>query len=172
MNNIIRIRTLTENDIPDLLEVLEDLSVVGPVSMADATRAFKNIICNPWHTILVADMNGEIIGTGTVLIQQQFIHHTGRIAHIEDVVIKKKYQGRRLGDRIMRNLIKIAIKEQCHRVILACKVEEIDCKPGNVARFYGKLGFVIAGVEMRLDLPTTPSELSKFAFSLEAKNSL
>uniref|UniRef100_A0A7I4F3Y1 Glucosamine 6-phosphate N-acetyltransferase n=2 Tax=Physcomitrium patens TaxID=3218 RepID=A0A7I4F3Y1_PHYPA len=43
---------------------------------------------------------GQIIATGSVLIEHKFLRNCGKVGHIEDVVVDQTVRGQRLGQRL------------------------------------------------------------------------
>ena len=84
-----------------------------------------------------------IVGSTTLLIEQKFIHKGGLVGHIEDVVVKKEFEGQGIGMRLVKSLLDVAKQKKCYKTILNCKD---DLRP-----FYTKMGFNQATNEMRFD---------------------
>ena len=94
MSDII-IREIVESDIEKgFLESLDNLRIASNLNREIAADILKKIISNPDHIINVAEHNGKIVGSTTLLIEQKFIHDGGHVGHIEDVVVSKEYEGR------------------------------------------------------------------------------
>jgi len=94
------------------------------------------------HKIFVlydAEAN-QVIGTGTLLIEQKIIHNMNRVGHIEDIVIDSRYRGNGLGKLIVQFITRFAKARGCYKVILNCSDENIE--------FYEKNGFIRKGNEM------------------------
>ena len=108
-----------------------------------AESVFNKINSNPDHIIAVAEYQGKIVGATTLLIEPKFIHQGGLVGHIEDVVVDKNYQGKKIGEKVMRYLLEIAQKRGCYKTILDCTED--------VKKFYEKLGFKHTANEMRYD---------------------
>ena len=92
------IREIEENDLEK--EFLESLDFLRKASNIDKNKAYdilKKIKQNPDHIIHVALDGNKIVGSTTLLIEQKFIHNGGRVGHIEDVVVRKDYEGRGIG---------------------------------------------------------------------------
>jgi glucosamine-phosphate N-acetyltransferase len=88
-------------------------------------------------------MDGKnIVGTGSILIEPKFIHDLSYVAHIEDVVVAKDCRGSGLGKLIIDHLVGIAKKNNCYKVILNCREENI--------KFYEKCGFKNNNLQMSL----------------------
>ena len=142
--NEITIRELREEDLWNgFLKSLDSLREASSIDADKAKSIFKKIDSNPDHIIAVAEADGRIIGSTTLLIETKFIHNGGLVGHIEDVVVDKEHQGKKVGEKIMKFLIEISKKRGCYKIILDCTD---DVKP-----FYEKLGFKQVANELRLD---------------------
>ncbi|MCV0391805.1 MAG: GNAT family N-acetyltransferase [Nitrosopumilus sp.] len=138
------IRKLQKQDLQNgFLKTLDSLRKTSSINIKKAEEIFEKINSNPNHIIAVAELNGKIVGTTTLLIEQKFIHEGGLVGHIEDVVVDKNFQGQKIGAKIMNFLLHIAKESGCYKTILDCTD---DVKP-----FYEKLGFKNVGNELRFD---------------------
>ena len=86
-------------------KVLSGLTEVGSVTREqfeqtwDAMFATKSDI---YKVIVIVDKaKNEIIGSGTLMIEQKFIRNCGKASHIEDIVVSKVYRGKNLGLRLI-----------------------------------------------------------------------
>ena len=138
------IRELKEGDLWNgFLKSLDSLKEASGIDKDKANEIFEKINSNPDHIIAVAEIDGKIVGSTTLLIESKFIHNGGLVGHIEDVVVDKNYQGQKIGEKIMKFLIEISKNRGCYKTILDCTD---DVKP-----FYEKLGFKQVASELRLD---------------------
>ncbi|MBT8173288.1 MAG: GNAT family N-acetyltransferase [Nitrosopumilus sp.] len=138
------IRELRKEDLWNgFLNSLDSLKLASNIEKSKADDIFEKINSNPDHIIAVAEIDGKIVGSTTLLIEQKFIHDGGLVGHIEDVVVSKEHQGQKIGEKIMKYLIEISKKRGCYKTILDCTD---DVKP-----FYEKLGFKQVANELRLD---------------------
>ena len=143
MNNII-IKELQKEDLwKGFLTTLDSLRPTSNIEKNTAEKIFDKIENNPDHIIVVAFMNEKVVGTATLLLEFKFIHSGGIVGHIEDVVVDKNYQGQKIGEKIIRNLLEIAKTKGCYKTILDC-VDEV--KP-----FYEKIGFKHNANALRFD---------------------
>ena len=98
----IEIREIEEGDLEKgFLETLDFLRNASDLDKNKAKEILKKIKQNSNHIIHVAIDDKKIIGTTTLFIEQKFIHDGGLVGHIEDVVVKKDYEGQGIG---MKNL--------------------------------------------------------------------
>ena len=138
------IRELKEEDLWNgFLTSLDSLSEASNIDKNKAKRVFEKINTNPDYIIAVAEIDGKIVGSTTLLIESKFIHNGGLVGHIEDVVVDKNHQGQKIGEKIMKFLLEISKNRGCYKTILDCTD---DVKP-----FYEKLGFKQVANELRLD---------------------
>ena len=140
----VTIRELKEDDIQKgFLKTLDTLRKTSSITQEKALEIFKEIKTNPKHIIIIAELNGEIIGTTTLLVEPKFIHQGGKVGHIEDVVVRKEFQGRKIGQKIIKFVLQIAKNQGCYKTILDCS--------DDVKSFYEEIGFKQHSNELRFD---------------------
>ncbi len=140
----IKIRKLQRRDLSNgFLLSLDSLRKSSQIKPKKADIIFDKISKNPDHVIYVAIYNEEVIGATTLLIEQKFIHDGGKVGHIEDVVVRKEYQGKGVGKKIVSALLKYAEKKGCYKTILDCSDDLIP--------FYENLGFKRHSNSLRFD---------------------
>ena len=138
----VEIRNIVELDIENgFLESLDSLREASDLDRKIAKDILRKIIANPDHIIHVAEINGKIVGSTTLLIEQKFIHNGGRVGHIEDVVVSKEYEGRGIGIKLVTSLLEKAKAMNCYKTILDCNDELIP--------FYERIGFKQEANQMR-----------------------
>jgi len=138
----IKIRDIVESDIDiGFLESLDSLRNASDSDKDTAKNILKKVIENPDHIIHVAEFDGKIVGSTTLLIEQKFIHEGGKVGHIEDVVVSKEFEGRGIGIKLVKSLLEAARAENCYKTILDCKDELIP--------FYERIGFKQESNQMR-----------------------
>jgi len=138
----IKIRDIVESDIDNgFLESLDSLRNASDLNKDTAKEILKKIIEKPDHIIHVAEVEGKIVGSTTLLIEQKFIHEGGKVGHIEDVVVSKEFEGRGIGIKLVTSLLEVAKAENCYKTILDCKHELIP--------FYERIGFKQESNQMR-----------------------
>jgi len=143
MSDII-IRKLQKDDLQKgFLSTLDSLRKASDMDKKTAEKIFDKINSNSDHIIVVAVIDGRIVGSTTLLIETKFIHNGGKVGHIEDVVVDKVHQRKGIGEKIIKYLLKYAKDNGCYKTILDC-VD--DVKP-----FYEKLGFKHNANALRFD---------------------
>jgi glucosamine-phosphate N-acetyltransferase len=138
----VKIRVIVESDIDNgFLESLDSLRKASDLDKKIGKDILRKIIVNPDHVIHVAEIDGRIVGSTTLLVEQKFIHNGGRVGHIEDVVVSKEYEGRGLGIKLVSSLLEKAKVMNCYKTILDCSDELIP--------FYERIGFKQESNQMR-----------------------
>ena len=139
-----------ENNIEDiktqyiqLLTQLTDTNIVTNEEFINRIIEISNIgiiiIC---YFVNVENKKICIVGSGTIIYEPKIIHNCKYVGHIEDIVVDNLYRSKGVAKTIINELINLAYKRNCYKVIL-------DCKP-NLQNFYEKIGFTNNGLQMSL----------------------
>ena len=140
----IEIREIEEDDLEKgFLESLDFLRKASNIDKNMAKEILKKIKLNPNHIIHVAIDDKKIVGSTTLLIEQKFIHDGGLVGHIEDVVVRKDYEGKGIGIKLVTSMLERAKEKNCYKTILDCK--------DDVKQFYERIGFKRESNCMRYD---------------------
>ena len=138
------IREIEEDDLEKgFLETLDFLRNASGLDKNKSKEILKKIKQNPNHIIYVAIDNKKIVGSTTLFIEQKFIHDGGLVGHIEDVVVRKDYEGKGIGMKLVISLLNVAKQRKCYKTILNCK--------DSLKPFYENIGFKQIANEMRYD---------------------
>ena len=140
----IEIREIEEGDLEKgFLETLDFLRNSSELDKNKAKEILKKIKQNPNHIIHVAIDDRKIVGSTTLFIEQKFIHNGGFVGHIEDVVVRKDYEGKGIGIKLVTSMLERAKEKNCYKTILDCK--------DDVKKFYERIGFKHESNGMRYD---------------------
>jgi len=82
----------------------------------------------------------EIVGSGTIILEPKIIRAGMSVGHIEDIVVKSTWRGKKISQSILNKLTQFASESNCYKVILDC-VE-------SVSPVYKSNGFEIKGIQM------------------------
>ena len=95
---------------------------------------FISHVLNQRHMILVVvDENTDaVVGTGTLLIEEKLTHGGCRMGHIENILINPDNRSQKLGEKLVKKLLDVAVNNNCYRVDLNCD-EKLE-------KFYNKTG--------------------------------
>lgn len=144
MTSGVTVRRLEEADLFNgFLSSLDSLSRTSRMDPSRARRVFCKIDSNPDHTVLVAVLDGRVVGATTLLLESKFIHDGGIVGHIEDVAVRADMQGRGIGRSLVLAAVQYAGESGCYKTILNCTEK--------VRPFYERLGFVLQSGAMRFN---------------------
>lgn len=148
-----KLRLARREEIPAIVAMLaddgigksrEDASDPLPQSYYDA---FDEMAKDPNNRLLVAQQNGEIVGTLQITFIRGLSRRGAKRAQIEAVRVAASHRGKGLGREIFLAAIALARKEGCSLVQLTT-----DKKRSDAHRFYENLGFVASHEGMKLAL--------------------
>ena len=150
-NNRPTVRLARPDDFLSLVRVLSQLktdSIEQHYDFSKGRRILLKIIEDENYYLLVAELNKEIVGTATMLIQKNLTHNGRPYAHIENVVTLSECRKKGIGKLLLSELTNVAKSLDCYKLILNCSLED--------SRFYQKAGFSLTDeIEMRLEFQHT-----------------
>lgn len=83
--------------------------------------------------VIISKADDQVVATGTVFMEKKFLRGLSTVGHIEDIVVDKNQQGKKLGLRIIHALTGISEGLGAYKTILNCSDHNIP--------FYEKCGF-------------------------------
>jgi len=125
------------------IQLLQQLSSMKDIEYITFKKKWFEIANNPFHKILILQIDNDIIASGTLIMEPKFIRNSNYAGHIEDIVVNNKFRGKGYGTKIVNSLLDIAKKYKCYRVTLNCQTDKFD--------FYKKMGFVCKSNALRID---------------------
>jgi GNAT superfamily N-acetyltransferase len=145
------IRAAVRADLPAVLALLVD-DVLGstrdvPVVDEAYERAFADIDADPRTFLLVADDEGQVVGSMQITYIPGLSRHGAQRCLVEAVRIRSDLRGRGLGRQLMTWVIEQATRRGCAMVQLTTDKSRVDAH-----RFYARLGFVASHEGMKLAL--------------------
>ncbi|MGD9117602.1 MAG: GNAT family N-acetyltransferase [Dehalococcoidia bacterium] len=132
-----KVRLATEQDIPRILELYEELTG----ERHDLTRhetgpVFKEISSMSGHELLVAEEDGEVVGTVVLIIVPNFSHGALPWAIVENLVVDPTHRRRGIGRMLTEYAIARAREAGCYKLQLLSSTKR------RLAHwFYKRLGF-------------------------------
>jgi glucosamine-phosphate N-acetyltransferase len=120
------------------LQVLDNLLPTN-IDVTHAKEILEKIKSNPLHKIFVAEDTDshKIVGTATLLLEPKFIDKGMVVGYVEDVAVKKGYEGQGIGKQVIANVINYAKTiEHCSKILLYCSEK--------TKKFYEKSGFQLS----------------------------
>jgi len=121
----------------------EDPVGTDPVYLA----AFRRIAVDPASELLVAEMEGRVVGTLHLTFMPSLTHRGGTRAHVEGVRVAADLRGSGLGTALLDWVIDRARAEGARMVQLMTDVRRDDAR-----RFYERHGFKATHHGMKLHL--------------------
>jgi glucosamine-phosphate N-acetyltransferase len=92
----------------------------------------------------VIEKDSIVIACATLHLQKKLIRNGGIAGFIEEVAVREDYRGEGAGEFLIRELVKIAEKLNCYKVVLSCYPDRID--------FYTRCGFEKETTNMRINI--------------------
>jgi GNAT superfamily N-acetyltransferase len=109
--------------------------------------AFEQIDKDPNHELIVAERNGEVIGTLHLMFLPSISFQGGLRAQVESVRVDKRFQSQGIGGELMKWSMERARQRGAHVVQLTTHKTRRDAH-----RFYERLGFKGSHLGMKLSL--------------------
>lgn len=135
------VRMLAEDDLGSQREQYEEPLPESYFS------AFEQIDNDPNHKLIVAELDGEVVGTLHLMFLPSISFQGGLRAQVESVRVDGKVRGRGIGSEMMEWAIEKARARGAHLVQLTTHRSREDAH-----RFYERLGFTKSHVGMKLSL--------------------
>lgn len=144
-------REAQHDDLPTIIAMLSDDTLGatrdGMQCLSVYTQALEAINAQAGNSVIVAIMEGEVVG----VLQLTMIPGLSRggmlRAQIESVRVSSRHRGQRLGKALFDHAIERARKAGCGLVQLTSDKQRTDA-----LRFYEELGFVASHERLKLSL--------------------
>jgi GNAT superfamily N-acetyltransferase len=146
-------RRAATTDLPAIVHMLADddlgsLRERDEVPLPDSyQQAFEDINNDPNHELIVAELEGQIVGTLHLMFLPSLSYQGGLRAQVESVRVDKKFQNRKIGSQMMAHAIQHAKVRGAHLMQLTTHQTRADAH-----RFYERLGFKASHLGMKLNL--------------------
>ncbi len=135
------VRMLADDDLGSQRERYED-----PLPESYCT-AFKQIEKDPNHELIVAERDGEVIGTLHLIFLPSISYQGGLRSQVESVRVDKRFQSQGIGSQMMKWTIERARQRGAHIMQLTTHQTRRAAH-----RFYERLGFKGSHLGMKLSL--------------------
>ena len=135
------IRLLADDELGSLREKFEN-----PIPKSYYS-AFELIDTDPNHELIVAELDGEVIGTLHIMFLSSLSFQGGLRAQVESVRVDRHHQNQGIGSEMMKWAIQRAKDRNAHIVQLTTHKSRADAH-----RFYERLGFKATHLGMKLNL--------------------
>jgi GNAT superfamily N-acetyltransferase len=146
-------RLATRADLPSIVRMLADDDLGSQRERAENPlpesyySAFEQINNDPNHELIVAERNGEVLGTLHLMFLPSVSFQGGLRAQVESVRVEKSFQSQGIGSQMMKWAMERARQRGAHVVQLTSHKSRVDAH-----RFYERLGFKGSHLGMKISL--------------------
>jgi len=155
----VTLRTAVRDDVPALVALLADDDLgrdrettrAHGGELAPYLRAFDLLDADPGQLLVVAALDGEVVGTLQLSVIPGLSRGGALRAQLEAVRIAGGHRGTGLGTALIRWAVGEARRRGCALVQLTTDKRRTDAH-----RFYGRLGFRASHEGLKLDLRSVP----------------
>ena len=146
-------RLAQRNDVPTIVQMLaeDELGAERERFETPLSRvyyeAFEAIANDANHELLVAEMDGDVIGSLHLMFLPSISYQGGTRAQVESVRVIQRLRGQGIGAKMMKWAIERARQRGCRLMQLTSHQSRTDAH-----RFYEKLGFVKSHIGMKINL--------------------
>lgn len=131
------VREIKENDLNGLLHLYEQLhnsEVV--INLNELSNLWNQILQDDYHHIIVVEEDGKIVSSCVCVIIPNLTHNQQPYAFIENVITNEAYRKKGLATKCLNYAKKIAIKENCYKMMLLT-----GSKKDTTLQFYQNAGY-------------------------------
>ena len=134
----VEVHDATDTDLPAILRVLSESGIDGGKSfdIAEARDHLARLRQWPNFRLLAAAIEGEVVGTYSLIIMGKLGKRGTPAGVVEDVAVLPGRQGQGIGRAMMDHAIAQCRDAGCYKLALSSNV-----KRGDAHRFYESLGF-------------------------------
>lgn len=146
-------RRAHRTDVPAIVRMLSDDELGSHRERSDEPlpesyyAAFEELARDDHHELIVAELNGDVIGTLHLMFLPSLSYQGGLRAQIESVRVDRRFQNQGIGSSMMKWAIERAGQRGAHIVQLTTHESREAAH-----RFYERLGFKGSHLGMKLSL--------------------
>lgn len=150
----VRIRQARRADLEAIVRLLADDGLGRTREIGDGdlnpvyATAFDAIAADPRSSVVVAELDGAVIGCLELTYLPSLTHRGGERAQIEGVRVATETRGRGIGGQLVGWAVEQARERGCRMVQLMTDKRRLEAQ-----RFYASLGFVASHEGFKLPLP-------------------
>lgn len=113
----------------------------------ERAETFFNVLRDSNHLVLVAEVNGQIVGILHMLFYRDILHG-GLNSHVLLFLVHENYRKKQIGKKLLEETVNQAVKREVIEM-------HVDTTSEEAAKFYKKYGFKDNGVMLELTLKIT-----------------
>ena len=139
---MIIVRTATEADIPRVLKLYQQLALnPSEVEMVKpepefSQKAYREMTDLKGYHLLVAEVDGEVVGTAVLVILPGLAHGISRWGVVEFMVVNEAHRSQGIGRALMDHAAELAQEAGCYKIMLGSNKKRPDAH-----RFYRSAGY-------------------------------
>ena len=141
------VRPAEPADLPAVLGLYRELDPEDGGDLAEARAVFDRMTRYPDYALYVAEFEGRVLGTFTLLVMENIAHKASRSAVIEAVAVAGAAQGRGIGRAMMGAALDMAREKGCYKAALSTRMAR-----ERAHAFYESLGFKRHGFSFYTEL--------------------
>ncbi|HQU93781.1 MAG TPA: GNAT family N-acetyltransferase [Pyrinomonadaceae bacterium] len=147
----LRFRSAQLADLPTIIRMLADDFLGSQRERCEDPlpesyiKAFREIEADPNNELIVAELEGEVIGTLQLTYTPSISFQGGKRCTVESVRVDEKLRGQGIGREMMQWTIERAKENGCASIQLTTNNDRVDAH-----RFYESLGFSKSHIGMKL----------------------
>lgn len=131
------IREITDGDFDGLMKLYTQLHDNPlPDKSERVMGIWQQILADDNHHIIVAEEDGKIVSSSVCVIIPNLTHGQRPYAFVENVITDENYRCRGLATQCLDYARKIAVKENCYKIMLLT-----GSKLDSTLRFYERAGY-------------------------------
>ena len=142
-----QIRKAKEHDLDSIFSLICELEE-NQIDKNHFCTVYINNLSDINIFYIVAEEHGEVVGFASMHIQQ-LLHHVGRIAEIQELIVINQYRGFGIGYMLTKELKSIAVNYNCINIEVCCNRMREESHT-----FYKKLGMKKSHFKFTLQIST------------------
>ncbi|KPV63296.1 MAG: aminoalkylphosphonic acid N-acetyltransferase [Candidatus Bathyarchaeota archaeon BA1] len=142
--NILKVRSVDENDLFALVVLAEEF-MPGEAIEEKRIDMLRQALEKPNYELLVAELNGEIVGFIDQWVICDFAHGA-KLSYIQNLYVASQHRGKGVGSRLLQEIIKNSKKKG---VLEIHAVTGFNNKPA--VQLYKKYGLVKESLQLEME---------------------
>jgi len=141
----------TRADLPTLIRLYAEMDGEPPIPIEKAEKIWAEMANVPDYHVYLASLDGEVVGTFSLLFLPTMMHpgfHKDAI--LDAVTISPSYRSQGIGKSMMKIAIKLSAAAGCYKMYFSSNLNR-----DRAHAFYESLGFKQHGWSFSLELPQT-----------------
>lgn len=141
----------TRADLPTLIRLYAEMDGEPPIPLEKAEQIWAAMAKVPDYHVYLASLDGEVVGTFSLLYVPTMMHRGfHKFAILDAVTISPSYRSQGIGRSMMKVAIELCAAARCYKITLSSNL-----KRARAHAFYESLGFGQHGWSFSLQLPQT-----------------